>query len=70
MDEIIARMNIEHFRKELARETEDARRDTLSRLLAEEEAKLEAWQVSGKRRQPSTHASASDEHSRDRRFLT
>jgi hypothetical protein len=41
MDETVARLNIEHFRKLLARERDDAKRATLLQLLAEEEAKLE-----------------------------
>lgn len=40
MDRTIARLNIEHFRRLLAEETDEARRQTLLRLLAEEEAKL------------------------------
>jgi hypothetical protein len=42
MDEIIARHNIEHFRRLLANETEDAKRRTLVQLLAEEESRLAA----------------------------
>lgn len=40
MDQKIARLNIEHFRKRLAVETDETKRQTLLRLLAEEEAKL------------------------------
>jgi hypothetical protein len=40
MDKTIARLNIEHFRKRLAGETDETTRQTLLRLLAEEEAKL------------------------------
>lgn len=40
MDEFVARLNIEHFKNRLATETDDARRQVLLRLLAEEEAKL------------------------------
>lgn len=40
MDRSVARLNIEHFRRLLARETDETRRQTLLRLLAEEEAKL------------------------------
>jgi len=40
MDKTVARLNIEHFRKRLAAETDDTKRQTLLRLLAEEEAKL------------------------------
>lgn len=42
MDKDIARLNIEHFRKLLERETDEATRSMLLRLLAEEEAKLNA----------------------------
>jgi hypothetical protein len=41
MDKDIA-PSIEHFRKLLERETDAAKRDTLRRLLDEEEAKLRA----------------------------
>ena len=40
MDRTIARLNIEHYRRLLAKETDEARRQTILRLLAEEEAKL------------------------------
>jgi len=42
MDKMVARLNIEHFRKQLAAETDETRRQMLLRLLAEEEAKLAA----------------------------
>jgi hypothetical protein len=42
MDETVARLNIAHFRKKLAEETDETRRRTLVRLLAEEEARLAA----------------------------
>ena len=42
MDAMIARLNIEHFRKRLASEADAAKRQTLLALLAEEEAKLAA----------------------------
>lgn len=42
MDKDIARLNIEHFRKLLERETDEAKREMLLRLLAEEEARLRA----------------------------
>jgi DNA-directed RNA polymerase subunit RPC12/RpoP len=45
MSETIARLNIEHFRRKLAEESNDGRRETLQRLLAEEEAKLAALVV-------------------------
>ncbi len=40
MPKTIARLNIEHFRKLLAKEVDEAKRQTLVRLLAEEEQKL------------------------------
>jgi hypothetical protein len=40
VDRTVARLNIEHFRRLLARETDEARRQILLRLLAEEEAKI------------------------------
>jgi len=42
MDKTVARLNIEHYRKSLAAERDEAKRQTLMRLLAEEEAKLAA----------------------------
>jgi hypothetical protein len=38
----IERLNIEHFRRLLATDIDDAKRQTVVRLLAEEEAKLAA----------------------------
>jgi hypothetical protein len=40
MDHTVARLNIEHYRRLLANETDETRRQTIIRLLAEEEAKL------------------------------
>jgi len=40
MDRAVAHLNIEHYRRLLAEETDEARRQTILRLLAEEEAKL------------------------------
>jgi hypothetical protein len=40
MDRFVARLNIEKFRKRLEVETDDAKRQTLLRLLDEELAKL------------------------------
>ena len=40
MDRSVARLNIEHFRRLLAKETDESRRQVIERLLAEEEAKL------------------------------
>jgi len=42
MDKTIAQLNIAHFREKLKTETDEAKRQTLRRLLAEEEAKLAA----------------------------
>jgi hypothetical protein len=42
MDKFVARANIEHYRRKLAQETDETKRQVLARLLAEEEAKLEA----------------------------
>jgi hypothetical protein len=42
VDKTVARLNIEHFRRKLAEETDAGRRQTLLQLLAEEEAKLKA----------------------------
>ena len=42
MDRTVARLNIEHFRKQLAEEKDEAKRQMLLRLLAEEETKLAA----------------------------
>jgi len=44
MDETVARLNIEHFRRKLAAETDETRRRTLLRLIEEEEAKLASGQ--------------------------
>ena len=40
VDRSVARLNIEHFRRLLAEETDESRRQILLRLLVEEEAKL------------------------------
>ena len=40
VDKTVARLNIEHFQKKLATETDDTKRQQILRLLAEEEAKL------------------------------
>jgi hypothetical protein len=36
----VVELNIEHYKGLLATETDDAKRETITRLLAEEEAKL------------------------------
>lgn len=40
MDRTVARLNIEHFRKLLAEEMDQSKRETIQRMLAEEEEKL------------------------------
>ncbi|MBI2715252.1 MAG: hypothetical protein HYX37_12490 [Rhizobiales bacterium] len=40
MDHSVAHLNIAHFKRLLARETDEARRQQQLRLLAEEEAKI------------------------------
>jgi hypothetical protein len=40
MDKMVARLNIEHYRQQLAEQTDESKRQLLLRLLAEEEAKL------------------------------
>jgi hypothetical protein len=42
MDQFVECLNIEHFRKMLATETDDSKRETLLSRLAEEVAKLAA----------------------------
>jgi hypothetical protein len=44
MDRSVARLNIDHYRRLLATETDETKRQTILRLLAEEEAKLAAAQ--------------------------
>jgi hypothetical protein len=50
MDKSVARLNIEHYRKLLANETDETRRQMIARLLAEEEAKLAGLENPTKRR--------------------
>jgi hypothetical protein len=50
MDRMVARLNIEHFRKQLVTEADEAKRQTLLRLLAEEEAKLAAFDSPNQRK--------------------
>jgi len=45
MDRTVADLNIAHFKKLLESETEPAKRETIERLLAEEEAKLARTQT-------------------------
>ena len=49
MDKLVARLNIEHYRKVLANEADETRRQTLRHLLAEEEAKLAATEHTPKK---------------------
>ena len=42
MDKFVAKANIEHYRERLAQETDDSKRQVLTRLLDEEEAKLQS----------------------------
>ena len=48
MDRSVAHLNIEHYRRLLAVETDEARRQVLQRLLAEEEAKISDSKTPGK----------------------
>ena len=50
MDKTVARLNIEHYRKSLATEQDETKRQTLMRLLAEEQSKLVALDPPEKRR--------------------
>ena len=49
VDKTVARLNIEHYRRLLATETDEARRRLLLQLLAEEEAKLKSGNAPEKR---------------------
>lgn len=50
MDRTVARLNIEHYRKLLANETDETRQKIIARLLAEEEAKLASFENPTKKR--------------------
>ncbi len=52
MDRTVARLNIEHYRRLLATETDESKRKMLQTLLAEEEAKLARAQQDAKKHQP------------------
>jgi len=52
MDKTVTRLNIEHYRKLLANESDETRRQQIARLLAEEEAKLARFEGPSKRRNP------------------
>lgn len=45
MDKTVADLNIEHFKRLLAVETDPVRRRTIERMLAEQEAKLQNAQA-------------------------
>jgi hypothetical protein len=47
VDRTVAHMNVEHYRRLLAVETDEARRQVLLRLLAEEEAKISDCKTPG-----------------------
>ena len=49
MDRAVAHLNIEHYRRLLAEETDETRRQTILRLLAEEEAKRADFQSAKKK---------------------
>ena len=51
MDRTVTRLNIEHYKRLLAGEADEARCAVLLRLLAEEEAKLSACQPNKQKRQ-------------------
>jgi len=53
MDKFVTRLNIEHYRKKLAAEQDELKRQTSQRLLAEEEAKLAALEGTPKRKRYS-----------------
>ncbi|MEX6506090.1 hypothetical protein [Jiella sp. M17.18] len=52
MDESIALLNIQHFRKLLESETDPAKRATIRHLLAEEEERLAASRANKQRLRP------------------
>jgi hypothetical protein len=54
MDKTVADLNIEHFKKLLTAETDPVKRQTIERLLAEEEAKLALAQAKKNRPQNKT----------------
>jgi hypothetical protein len=56
MDSLVAHLNIEHYRKALANEFDETKRQTLIRLIGEEELKLaEAPQKEGRENQRGPH---------------
>jgi len=53
LDRSVAHLNIEHYRRLLATETDQAKRELLMRLLKEEEAKLAKVKEAERKRPPS-----------------
>lgn len=53
MDKFITRLNIEHYRKKLAAEQDEPKRQALLRLLADEEAKLASLEDTPKSKRQS-----------------
>jgi hypothetical protein len=51
MDRFIALRNLEHYRELLAKEADQAKRDQLLRLIAEEEVKLKAAEARREKKQ-------------------
>ena len=51
MDKFVARLNVEHYRNKIALERDEALRQKLRRLLAEEETKLAAIEAREKEKQ-------------------
>jgi hypothetical protein len=52
MDHAVARLNVEHYRRLLASETDEQKRRVLQKLLAEEEAKLGGVAARERKRTP------------------
>jgi hypothetical protein len=52
LDRTVVRLNIEHYKRLLAGEADEARRQLLLRLMAEEEAKLAACEPDKQKRHP------------------
>ena len=52
VDRSVARLNIEHYKRLLERETDAARRQLLLRLLADEEAKIADPRPQERKRRP------------------
>ena len=50
MDKTVARLNIEHFRRLLANEADETKRQLIAHLLAEEQAKLARLENQNKNR--------------------